>query len=119
MKKQNLSDRRMSDVKFENEASFSQGTAMMTYQQKPKLNSLIEPATMARIESMIEKRVDGYCCTKCVHTSKHLGHMKEHVEKHIEGLEYPCDVCKKIMRSSHSFRDHKKRICPFRNSSQE
>ena len=98
VKKQNLPDRRISDVKFENEASFSQGTAMMTYQQKPKLNSLIEPATMAKIESMIEKRVDGKYCTNCGYTSKNSGHMKEHVEKHIEGLEYYCNICDKMMR---------------------
>ena len=87
---QNMPERRISDLKFENEENLFQATAMTTYQQKQKHDSLIEPATMARIESMIEKRVDGYCCTKCVHTSKHLGHMKQHVEKHIEGLEYPC-----------------------------
>ena len=109
---QNMPERRISDVKCEKDANLFQGTVMTTNQQKTKQDSLIEPATMARIESMIEKRVDGYCCTKCVHTSKHLGHMKEHVEKHIEGLEYPCDVCNKIMRSSHSFREHKTRRCP-------
>ena len=115
MKKQNLSDRRISDVKFENEASFSQGTAMMTYQQKPKLNSLIEPATMAKIESMIEKRFDGYNCTNCGYTSKNPCHVREHVEKHIEGLEYPCHSCNKVMRSSGSLRDHIRR-CPSQNS---
>ena len=113
-RKQKMPERRISDLKFENEENLFQATAMTTYQQKPKHDSLIEPATMARIESMIEKRVDGYCCTKCVHTSKHLGHMKEHVEKHIEGLEYPCDVCNKIMRSFHSFRNHKRLCSPLK-----
>ena len=113
---QNMPERRISDVKYEKDANLFKGTVAMTNQQKTKQDSLIQPATMARIESMIEKRVDGYCCTKCVHTSKHLGHMKEHVEKHIEGLEYPCDVCNKIMRSSHSFRDHVRRYCPSQNS---
>ena len=67
---------------------------------------------MARIESMIEKQVDGYYYTNCGHTSKHLGHMKEHVEKHIEGLEYPCKSCDKILRSSLTFRQHITRFCP-------
>ena len=58
-KKQNMSDRRISDIKFENEANLIQGS-MMTYKQKPKQDSLIEPGTMAKIESMlIEKQVEG------------------------------------------------------------
>ena len=115
--KQDMPERRISKSKFENEANSFKGTAMMTYQQKPRLDSLIEPATMAKIDSMIEKQVDGYCCTNCGHISKQLGHMREHVEKHIDGLEYPCYSCNKIMRSSNTFRTHKIRDCPSLKSS--
>ena len=108
----NMPERMISDVKFENEANLFQGRAIMTYQQKPKLMSLIEPAAMEKIESMIEKRVDGNYCKDCGYTSNRTSNMKEHVEKHIEGLEYPCDSCNKIMRSSLSFRQHKTRFCP-------
>ena len=117
--KEDMPEKRISKVKFENEANLFKGTGMMTYQQKPRLDLIIEPATMAKIDSMIEKQVDGYCCTNCGYISKQLGHMREHVEKHIEGLEYPCNSCNKILRSSNSLRGHKKRHCPFRNSSQE
>ena len=111
--KQNIPEGRISDLKFEKEANLFKGTAMMTYQHKPKLNSLIEPSTMAKVESMIEKKLDGYCCTNCGYTSKKKDHMREHVEKHIEGLEYPCDSCDKILRSYHSFRQHISKSCPF------
>ena len=57
VKKQNLPDRRISNVEFENEASFSQGTAMMTYQQKPKMNSLIEPSTKNIAKGTADPRV--------------------------------------------------------------
>ena len=107
-----MSERRISDVQFENEANLIQGS-MMIYEQKPKQDSLIEPGTMAKIESMIEKQIEGYFCTNCGHTSKHIGHLREHVEKHIEGLEYPCNSCNKILRSSHSFREHKRKKMPF------
>ena len=117
--KQDMPERRISKSKFENETNSFKGTAMMTYQQKPKLDSLFKLATMAKIDSMIEKHVDGYYCTNCGHISKQLCHMREHVEKHIEGLEFPCNSCNKILRSSNSLRGHKKRHCPFRNSSQE
>ena len=103
---------RISDAKFGSEANLSGGRVMVTNQQKPKLNSLIEPATMEKIESMIEKRVDGNYCKDCGYTSKRTSNIKEHVEKHIEGLEYPCDSCNKIMRSSHTFRNHRIRDCP-------
>ena len=71
-----------------------------------KENSIIEPDTMAQIQSMIEKRTDGYFCTNCGHRSKQNGHMREHVEKHIDGLEYPCNICCKTFRSSASLRIH-------------
>ena len=86
-------------------------TMVMTYEQKPRGNPLIEPATMAKIESIIEKGVGGYNCTKCGYTTRKRSNMIEHVEKHVEGLEYPCNICNKIMKSSHSFRDHIRKVC--------
>ena len=114
--KQNVPERQTSNSLFKNEGNSFERAMVMTYPQKPKLNSLIEPATMARIESMIEKRMDGNYCKTCGYTSKNPGHMREHVEKHIEGLEYPCHSCNKILRSSQSFRDHKRKFCPSLNS---
>ena len=93
--------------KFDFDASAHKGT-VMPYHQKLKQNSIISPDTMARIQSMIEKRAEGYNCTNCDYTTRVLGHMKEHVEKHIEGLQYPCNLCHKTFRSSHSFRNHSK-----------
>ena len=105
---QNMPEKKISNVKFDFEANTFAGTA---FQQKPKLSSIVEPDTMAKIESMIEKRADGYCCNNCGYTTKKLTHMREHIEKHIDGLEYPCSLCNKIMRSSHSFRDHNRKYC--------
>ena len=60
-------------------------------------------------DSMTERRPDGYhACTKCDYTSRKKDHVREHVEKHIEGLEYPCSDCNKVFRSSHSFRSHRR-----------
>ena len=110
---QNMPESRISDVKYENDKNLFQGTVVMTNQQKTKQDSLIEPATMARIDTMIEKREGRYNCKNCGHTSKHLFHTREHVEKHIEGLEYPCTLCNKVLRSSLSFREHKRRCPPI------
>ena len=85
---------------------------MMT---KTKPNSIIDPDTLAKIDSMIEKLADrSYCCTNCGYNSKHPGHIREHVEKHIEGLEYPCNFCSKVMKSSHSFREHTRHCSPMK-----
>ena len=77
-------------------------------QSRPKQNTLINPNTMATIESLIERRINGgFACIKCDFKASHKSHMKEHTEKHIEGLEYPCKSCNKILRTSYSFRKHK------------
>ena len=76
---------------------------------QPKLKQTINSDAMVKIEGMIEKWADGYSCTNCGYISKHQSHMKEHVEKHIGGLEYPCNSCNKVFRSSHSFTVHKSR----------
>ena len=103
-----------SHAKFEKEYV---GAMILPNEQIPKTYALIEPATMKKIESMIEKRVDGEHCTNCGYTTRKRCNMIEHVEKHIEGLEYPCASCNKMMRSSHSFRDHITRRCPSLKSS--
>ena len=108
-KKQNGPQRNISNTKYQ--ADTFEGT-VMPYHQKMKTKSIVQPDTMARIEMMIEKQAaGGYSCNNCGYTTNMLGHMKEHVEKHIEGLEYPCNSCNKVMRSSHSFRNHRRKYC--------
>ena len=68
----------------------------------------INPDTLAKVDLMIEKRSDGYSCTRCEYTTRHKQHMREHVEKHIEGLEYPCSSCNKVSRTSTNYRFHKR-----------
>ena len=58
------------------------------------------------IDSMIKKQDNIYKCTECEFKSKYLSHLKEHVQKHIDGLEFPCTYCGKIMRSTAVLRQH-------------
>ena len=92
----------MPNAKAESEVKVCEGLMMKT-------SSTIEPDTRARIESMFEKSTEGYNCTKCGYRTKRLCHIKDHVQKHIEGLEYPCNICKRTFKSSPSFREHKRR----------
>ena len=85
---------------------------------QPNSKPYIDTSTMAKIESLMEKGTGGgYACNNCGYTSKQKCHMQEHVEKHIEGLEYPCNSCNKIMRSALSLRNHKRKTmaCFARN----
>ena len=72
---------------------------------KPQ-NTLIKEETAQMVEKLYENQNGVWVCLKCAYTSKQRGHLREHVEKHIEGLEYSCNHCGKISRSSHTFRDH-------------
>ena len=69
----------------------------------------IDPATLVAMQSMMEKRDDGFACNQCDYASKRKDHVKEHVEKHIEGLEYPCNYCNKVLRSANAFRSHQRK----------
>ena len=78
------------------------------HQMKTTKTVSIAPEIKAKIDSMISRRDDGlYTCSECEYTSKVHVHMREHVEKHIEGLEYPCNFCDKVLRSSSVLRKHK------------
>ena len=82
---------------------------MVVQQKQRETTSLVDPHTMATIESMIEKSHDGFICMKCDFKSNRISNVKEHAEKHIEGLEYPCNSCNKIFRSSQCLRKHSNR----------
>ena len=63
------------------------------------------------IEKMMEK-VDGvWKCMTCGRTDKAKGHMKEHIEIHIDGLSFPCQFCDKTYRSRLSLRTHVIKRC--------
>ena len=51
-------------------------------------------------------------CSVCGKTSKHNGHMREHVESHIEGLSFPCSSCNFKCRSRTGLRHHMGRCLP-------
>ena len=87
--------------------------AVVPTQPNSKQSVQIDQDTMAKIDSIIEKQSDGYSCTHCEYTTRSRQHMREHVEKHIEGLEYPCNSCDRVLRSSHSLRTHKSKCVKF------
>ena len=61
-----------------------------------------------QIKSMIKKHGGIWTCKFCGLEKKHKGHVMEHVESHIEGLEFPCNMCGKVYRS---YKTHIYRRC--------
>ena len=51
-------------------------------------------------------------CANCEYSTKNLGHMIEHTQRHIQNLEVKCDICGKIFGRTHVLRDHKRRSHP-------
>ena len=63
-----------------------------------------------KVEESYSKDSNGsYVCHFCETSIKYPSHMKVHVEKHFEGLSFPCTHCDSILRSRLSLRFHLKR----------
>ena len=67
--------------------------------------------TTEEIERKIKeqyKKIDGdWTCITCDYTSPKQYNVRKHVEKHIDGLSYSCDLCNKEFRLSNSLHNHK------------
>ena len=60
------------------------------------------------IEKRMEKQADGkWMCLTCGRIYQRKGHLKEHVETHIDGLEFPCQNCDKVLRTRNNLRSHR------------
>ena len=77
------------------------------------LNTNQNREILQRRDTLFEKQESLWICKVCGFGSIQRGHLAEHVEKHMEGLEFPCKLCGKVLRSSMSFRVHKTR-CQMR-----
>ena len=60
----------------------------------------IPEETLKKMDSLFGrlKKGEPFTCKVCQFNSKHKGHMREHVETHMEGPRYPCNLCGKTMR---------------------
>ena len=99
--------------KIESNQNIFQRTLVSTHQKETK--SLIDSDTMRIINSLIEKQFDRHACLQCNYTSTDRRNIKKHVEKHIEGLSYPCTFCGKVSTTSNRFRVHQT-TCQYKSN---
>ena len=59
-----------------------------------------------KIEELMEWREGRYYCQACDYNTNRRSSMKEHVERHIDGLSYSCHFCDRTFRSRNILRHH-------------
>ena len=75
---------------------------------------IVIPSGFADIASLDEKLVEMfsrdqsgmYSCHNCPKIFKKRAHMLEHVETHVEGLQFACNFCSKSLRSRNTLKNH-------------
>merc|ERR1712129_283578 len=86
---------------------FEEATAYYKTMQVFANNLLTEFDLIATTQSMMEKVGKNWTCKVCGKTTgNHSGHMRDHVEYHIEGLQIMCNICGHSNRSSCALRTH-------------
>ena len=74
------------------------------------IEKVVSVTDMAEVDEKTEQlmeKIDGiFHCKACDYSSRNSIHMKEHVERHIDGLSYSCQICDKKFSSRNSLREH-------------
>ena len=60
-----------------------------------------------QFEELVVKENNTYRCTVCQKTMSHKTNMKNHLEVHLTGLSYNCQLCEMTFRSNNLFSVHK------------
>jgi len=88
----------------------------MNSENKPKRNTLknmhIQRSThenLRKIDDMLIQEADIIRCTICMKTSTNRTYMRRHVEIHMDGLSYECNLCKNTFRNKNLLCNHKQR----------
>ena len=79
---------------------------------KFEVGSMTPKEIEMKIKELYQK-VDGvWKCLACDYTSSrsYSGHMRRHIETHLDGLSYPCNMCTKEFRSKPCLYEHNKII---------
>ena len=64
----------------------------------------------SKFEELIVKDDNGYRCTVCEKHMKKKNDMRRHLETHLTGLSYECQLCGKSFRSDNALCKHRHRV---------
>ena len=103
---ENVNNPKYEETKYYEPGQFENFGALVSTGIQEKKLVPIDQDVARSVNGMIGKQDNFWTCTMCQFKSMNRGHLKEHVETHIEGLEFPCNYCEKVMRSSNAFRQH-------------
>ena len=63
-----------------------------------------------KVKELITKENGMFKCNSCGKVGGDIRNMQRHVETHIDGLAYPCQLCGKTFRSKNLFSNHRSRF---------
>ena len=75
------------------------------------MGSMTPEEIKTKMKELYEKTDDGWRCLVCDHTKSgsKSSNIRQHVETHMEGLSFTCNMCDKEFRSRNILAHHKKR----------
>ena len=98
---------RMNDNTVNNRRQFSKTSAW----EKIDVTTLNRDEIEDKMKKLYEKSDGVWNCLACDYTTKtNSGTMRRHVETHLDGLCYTCNICSKEFRLRNSLACHKKTI---------
>ena len=80
------------------------------HSQLVQLQTQDETEVKSKINELLLRENGMLTCQVCGKTGQDLGNMQRHVETHIDGLSYNCQLCGKTFRSKNSLNGQKARF---------
>ena len=82
------------------------------------VGSMTPEEIKTKMNELYEKIDDGWSCLACDHINKGStsSNIRQHVETHLEGLSFTCNMCDKEFRSRNILNHHKKRYHKYRGN---
>jgi len=85
--------------------------AKRTYNKERAISTLSSSSNVDNLKEMIDSLVirnaDNLECKACGKTTKTSSDIRRHVEIHIQGLSFDCNLCDNTFRSRASLKTHK------------
>merc|ERR1712098_431226 len=97
-----------SDVNDENVEQHFQEQKYSPVPLKSATVALHDDDAKKAVEDLIIKSDNGWACNACGKFGRDKGNMRKHVEIHVDGLSFSCNVCFNTFRTRMSLADHRK-----------